>query len=98
MAAKAFPTPAVTAIARAPQKVTRSTAGMTDEPPVRAPNAPSAARQISDTIPTVGASRCGAASGTTATGAAAPVVKASAEAKELADEPDQELDELTSRY
>jgi len=43
-----MPTPAVTAMARAPQKVTRSVARQTLAPPARAPTAPSRARNSSE--------------------------------------------------
>ncbi len=46
------PTPAVTAIASAPQKTTRIVAGSSFAPPVLAPAAPSAARTTSATATT----------------------------------------------
>ena len=75
---KMRPTPAVTAIARAPQNPTRAAPTIADAPPVRAAIAPSAIRQtneVTDTTTTLGGTTMMARIGT-----AAPAVKVAADA------------------
>jgi cobalamin biosynthesis Mg chelatase CobN len=75
------PTPAVSAIASAPQKVTRATDLQTGEPPARAANAPNSARKNNE-LPETTQTR--AVTGTTKTssrGKAAPTANVPADAK-----------------
>ena len=51
---KSRPTPAVSAIASAPQNITRSKDLLMGAPPATAPSAPSAAKQASETMATAG--------------------------------------------
>src|SRR3546814_11374189 len=63
-----LPTPAVNAIARAPQKVTRMIDRMTGAPPAFAPSAPSRTRHRSETATTSGINCCAEAAINTASG------------------------------
>ena len=74
------PTPAVSAIASAPQNVTRTAARNTDEPPVRAANEPRSARNSKELPETVHTSVEAGATTTRRSGMAAPTVKVAAEA------------------
>ena len=79
--------PAVTAIANAPQKVTRSTERPTEAWPATAPSAPSTARQISDTRLTTRICEAAGAKALASRGAAAPALNVAADA--VWDEPQQ---------
>src|SRR5689334_13311572 len=76
-----FPTPAVAAIARAPQKTTRAAPVVIDAPPVRAARAPRAARHNSDTTKTVDVRLVAGASTIARTGTPAPTANVAAEAR-----------------
>ena len=80
VALKSEPTPAVAAIASAPQKVTRPAPASTPAPPTRAAMAPSRARKTSEVAGTQAMSVAGGASAVTPSGSAAPTVKLAAEA------------------
>ncbi len=69
---KSDPTPYVTAIARALQKVTRMTPGTTLAPPVFAASPPRIARAIKATTATATASEAEGINATTVSGSAAP--------------------------
>ena len=73
------PIPAVIAIARAPQKVTRNIGFKISAPPVLAPRNPSKARNRSDPVETMGISRFDGESRTSARGAAAPTENVAAD-------------------
>ena len=73
------PMPAVTAMASAPQNVTRIIGVSTAAPPVLAPRKPRTARKISDPADTMGIRRLAGESTTSARGAAAPAEKVVAE-------------------
>src|SRR5690606_37200231 len=70
----------VRAIAQAPQKVTRVTARRIGARPIRAPSAPSSAREASDAPDTVHGSDDPESSSTTRSGSAAPIAKLAAHA------------------
>ena len=72
------PTPAVTAIASAPQKAARIIPAATFAPPVRAAIAPSAARQTSEVPATRGPIFCNGAIAVMNKGTAAPAAKLAA--------------------
>jgi len=74
------PTPAVTAIASAPQNVTRTAATAMRAPPARAAIAPRIARNTSDSAQTSAITRSGGANAVTTSGSAAPAAKLAAEA------------------
>jgi CRP-like cAMP-binding protein len=74
------PTPAVTAIASAPQKQTRHAPARTLAPPTRAATAPNRARNASDIPATHGIIPCPGAKAATANGSSAPIAKLAAEA------------------
>src|SRR4029079_17004000 len=75
------PTPAVSAIASAPQKVTRATDLHTGEPPARAAKAPNSARKNNE-LPDPAQTRADAGTNRTSTsGRAAPTAKVLAEAR-----------------
>jgi len=74
------PTPAVTAIASAPQKQTRHAPPSTPAPPTRAATAPNRARNASDIPATHGIRRCPGTSAVTTKGSSAPTAKLAAEA------------------
>ena len=67
------PTPAVRAIAKAPQNATRMVGRKIAAPPAFAPNAPSAARKINDVTDTIATSWLGEASVAAMIGSKAPV-------------------------
>src|SRR5674476_54530 len=69
---KSFPMPAVSAIARAPQNVTRSVARRILAPPARAPIAPSTARKAKDAADTMGTSALAGDTTTMSNGMTAP--------------------------
>jgi hypothetical protein len=74
------PTPAVIAMASAPQNVTRNTLGMTLAPPTRAANAPKSASKMTE-VPATMTIRVGSgAKAETMRGIAAPTAKLPAEA------------------
>src|ERR1022692_4262725 len=75
------PTPAVRPMARAPQKVTRTTDFNTGEPPARAAREPSSARKASELPETTQTSADSGTKKTSSSGRAAPTVKEHAEAK-----------------
>jgi hypothetical protein len=75
-----LPTSAVTAIATAPQKVTRATPRQTDAPPALAPIAPRTARKIKDSTVTQRLIIVSGTSAAVASGSAAPTAKVRAEA------------------
>ena len=75
------PIPAVTAIARAPQKVTRIIGLKIAAPPVLAPSKPSKARNTSDPAETIGIRRFDGDRSTRARGAAAPMEKLAADVR-----------------
>ena len=75
------PIPAVTAIARAPQKVTRTIGFKISAPPVLAPRKPSKARNSSDPAETIGISRVDGESRTRARGAIAPTENVAADVR-----------------
>jgi CRP-like cAMP-binding protein len=75
------PTPAVMAIARAPQNETRHAPAMTPAPPARAATAPSEARNASDMPDTQGINPRAGANAVTARGRSAPTAKLAADAK-----------------
>ena len=75
------PTPAVIAIARAPQNETRHAPTRTPAPPARAAMAPNAARNASDMADTHGISPRAGANAVTAKGRSAPTAKLAADAK-----------------
>src|SRR3546814_8702477 len=79
VAPKRLPTPAVNAIARAPQKVTRMIDRMTGAPPAFAPSAPSRTRHRSETATTSGINCCAEAAVTTASGMIAPALNVAAD-------------------
>jgi CRP-like cAMP-binding protein len=74
------PTPAVIAIASAPQKQTRPAPARTLAPPARAATAPSSARNESDKPATHGVTRCPGANAATVNGNNAPTAKLAADA------------------
>src|SRR5271168_883418 len=76
------PIPAVTAIASAPQNVTRKV-GLTidDAPPAKAPIAPSAAKNINEAEGTTASSADSGANTAASVGAAAPIEKVMAEVR-----------------
>src|SRR6478672_11160666 len=74
------PTPAVTAIATAPQNVTRAAPSHGDAPPVRAASTPSPARQNNDAPATKIDIRFSGATATVTIGRTAPAAKAAADA------------------
>src|SRR5215831_4759069 len=74
------PTPAVAAIARAPQSVTRPAPTHGDAPPAPAASAPRPARQKSDTADTASATLASGASITMRIGIAAPIENVAADA------------------
>jgi len=74
------PTPAVIAIARAPQNETRHAPTRTPAPPARAAMAPNEARNASDMPDTQGISPRAGANAVTAKGSSAPTAKLAAEA------------------
>src|ERR1022692_4116839 len=69
---KTFPMPAVRAIAKAPQNVTRTVARRTLAPPARAPIAPRTARKPKDAADTSGTSALAGDTTTLSRGMAAP--------------------------
>ena len=75
------PTPAVNAIARAPQKVTRAAAVIAGAPPTRAAREPNNARSKSEKPETPHMSADGGINRTIKRGRAAPTEKVPAEAK-----------------
>src|SRR5436305_15092272 len=75
------PTPAVSAIASAPQKVTRTPALQTEEPPARAAREPSSARKNRELPETAQTSADDGTRTTSRSGMAAPAEKVPAEAK-----------------
>src|SRR3989338_1126131 len=79
-APNSLPTTAVTAIATAPQNVTRSTPRQTEAPPALAPTAPSSARKASDSPVTQSVIVASGTSAAVAKGSAAPTAKVSADA------------------
>src|SRR5450759_1954007 len=74
-----FPIPAVSAIAKAPQNVTRAVARRTLAPPALAPMAPSSARKPKDAADTIGTSAPAGATTTMSKGMAAPTENVAAE-------------------
>src|ERR1051326_4327260 len=72
------PIPAVTAIANAPQKVTRSAPGATGAPPAYAAKPPSTARKAREVVETIG-NRLASATMAAVSGNAAPTAKLAAE-------------------
>lgn len=74
------PTPAVTAIARAPQNVTRKAPTITPAPPARAANPPRSARNTSEVPATKGMTLAGEATIVTKRGMTAPTAKLPADA------------------
>ena len=74
------PTPAVSAIASAPQNVTRNAAFMTGAPPAWAPNPPKSARNTIDVAMTTGISAARGVSSTVINGIAAPTANVPADA------------------
>ena len=76
---KTFPMPAVRAIARAPQNVTRSVARRTLAPPARAPIAPRTARKAKDAADTMGTSALAGDTTTMSNGMTAPTENDAAE-------------------
>jgi len=74
------PTPAVTAIASAPQKVARIAATLTPAPPARAANPPKRARNTSEVPPTRATRVDAGARAVTRRGIAAPAAKLPADA------------------
>jgi hypothetical protein len=77
---KNAPAPAVTAMASAPQNVTRIAPAATGAPPARAANPPSSARNTSDVPATRGIRAVSGAMAVTRRGKAAPIAKLPAEA------------------
>ena len=75
------PTPAVRPMARAPQKVTRTTDFNTGEPPARAAREPSSARKASELTETTQTSVDTGTKKTSSSGREAPTVNEHAEAK-----------------
>ena len=75
------PTPAVRPMARAPQKVTRTTDFKTGEPPARAAKEPSSARKASELPETTHTSADSGTKKTSSSGRAAPTENEHAEAK-----------------
>ena len=73
------PIPAVTAMAKAPQKRTRATGLRGRDPPAAAPTHPSRARNRSDATASPGTSRSCGSIAAASTGSRAPNVKVSAE-------------------
>ena len=73
------PTPAVKAMAKAPQKVTRTAAVMTEAPPARAARAPNSARNTSELMKTAHISTDTGAKRTTRRGSAEPVENVTAD-------------------
>jgi hypothetical protein len=69
---KSFPTPAVSAIANAPQNVTRAVARRTLAPPALPPIAPRRARKPKDAVATIGTSAPAGDTTTMSKGMAAP--------------------------
>src|SRR3546814_491924 len=69
----------ITAIARAPQNVTRTIDRMTGAPPAFAPSAPSSTRHRSETATTSGINCCPGAAATTASGMIAPALNVAAD-------------------
>lgn len=78
---KILPTPAVSASANAPQKVTRTAARKTPAPPAFAPMAPSSAKHPREAAETMGMIASRGAIPTTRSGSAAPAAKVTAEVK-----------------
>src|ERR1700686_4654477 len=78
-APKSLPMPAVRAIAKAPQNVTRAVARRTFAPPVLAPIAPRRARKPKDAADTRGTSAPGGDTTTMSKGIAAPTENDAAE-------------------
>ena len=76
---KIFPMPAVRAIAKAPQNVTRAVARRTLAPPALAPIAPRSARKPNDAAETIGTSAPAGARTTISKGMAAPTENVAAE-------------------
>ena len=76
---KSFPMPAVSAIAKAPQNVTRAVARNTFAPPVFAPIAPSRARKPRDAADTMGTSAPAGDTTTMSKGMAAPTENVTAD-------------------
>src|ERR1039457_1319804 len=74
------PTPAVSAIARAPQNVTRIAPTNTPAPPARAANPPRSARNNSELPETMGITTATGAMAVTTRGSAAPATKLAADA------------------
>ena len=74
------PTPVVTAIASAPQKVTRSAPVATTAPPARAAAAPRSASEMSYVTATIKMRWPGGANTVTRSGKAAPIAKLAADA------------------
>jgi hypothetical protein len=77
---KSAPTPAVSAIARAPQKVTRAAAEAADAPPARAESDPRSARKRSEPMNTAHTSAEDGKRSTITSGSNAPTAKVAAEA------------------
>ena len=76
---KIFPIPAVRAIAKAPQNVTRTMARRTFAPPARPPIAPRSARKPKDAADTIGTSKLAGDTTTISKGTAAPVENVTAD-------------------
>src|SRR5512143_2639445 len=74
------PTPAVKAIAKAPQKVTRAAAVITEAPPARAAREPNRVRNRSELPATIQRSAESGTSRTIKRGMAAPTAKVAADA------------------
>lgn len=79
-APKSLPTPAVIAIASAPQKVTRQAPSRTPAPPTRADKPPNAARKAIDVTETQRIRPWPGINAVTAKGSAAPIAKLAADA------------------
>lgn len=75
------PTAAVSPVASAPQKVTRTANFITGAPPARAASMPSIVKKIKELPKTVDANRASGATSTVSSGIAAPNANAPAEAK-----------------
>src|SRR5665811_2241432 len=76
---KTFPMPAVRAIAKAPQNVTRTVARRTLAPPARAPIAPRTARKARDAADTMGTRALAGDTTTMSNGMTAPTENEAAE-------------------
>src|SRR5580700_9552474 len=77
---KSDPTPAVSAMANAPQNVTRIAPNITSAPPARAANPPRSARNTSEVPETRGIKPAAGAMAVTTRGMAAPTAKLPADA------------------